>query len=170
MSLHKKWVVNVHQIFLNRFSSRIPLGDLGAWLYDWYIIPRTRTKAHGEDSSKESKKTKRSVEKSLTPSTGFLHRDQHQSQHRFAISYRLKRCQNSSPQEWAPLSYPRHTEVKNKGQSHDYRTTTKGNPIQERSKSPFPPPTRAHHPIITSTPSRRRELSDDGRSRDGIGQ
>ena len=38
---------------------------------------------------------------------------------------------------------------KDRGQSHDYPNTTKGNPIQGRPKSPFPSPTPAPHPIVS---------------------
>ena len=95
------------------------------------------------------------------------------SHHRFPISYRLgrkkkkkkkKKNKNSSPQEWAPLSYPNH--LRWPEQSHNYSTTTKSNPqnFVKQSASLFP--NYCHHcfhPFLLERRTTRRRKNGKGK-------
>lgn len=85
-------------------------------------------------------------EKSPAPLTGLLWQAIDPN-HRFAISYRLEKRQRTPRLKNEPHWV---THLRKERQSHDYPNTTKSNPIQGRPKSPFPFPTQAAHPIMTS--------------------
>lgn len=90
------------------------------------------------------------------------------SNHRFSISYRLcekKKVLNSSPQEWAPLSYL--SETNRTKQSHDYRTTTKSNSCTDIPRDILFSPQLFHrhcvHPRGYQARTRRDETSMRGK-------
>lgn len=74
-------------------------------------------------------------EKKYPTSTPLCHKLQTQKRHGLLAS------------RMSPIELP--VSQRDDEQSHDYRTTTKGNPIQGRPKSPFPSLTLNTHPIVT---------------------